>query len=193
MLLGLLGPDSGGLSHLVVGATRSRIRRLVAQHIRPWMLESAVMPLLTVLTDADPSTRRTALRTLEHLANRRFKDGNAAVAWHDRQGSRGRLRWLLEGFYRRGLPVDAPANVLVPLLVDHLRGPSEIHARNAEALLRHISRGALIAYVDTPSRRHRAWQRWWQVHQRRYQWPWAGRVAANPSLVSERVALTEPP
>ncbi len=153
MLLGLLGPGCGGLGHLMAPTSRSSLRRLVARRIRPWMLESAAEPLLDVLVDPDPSTRRTALRTLEHLANRRFSDANTAVAWHDRHGNRGRLRWLIEGFYRRGLPVDAPASVLAPLLIGHLRGPSEVHAHNAEALLRHISRGARVGYVATPSRR----------------------------------------
>lgn len=178
-LLGLLGPDGGVVSHLLSPRERSVIRRLVVRRIRPWMLESAAAPLLAVLADSDPTTRRSALRTLEHLANRRFADANHAAAWHSQQGHRGRLRWLIEGFYRRGMPVDAPPSALAPLLIAQLDGGDEVQAGNAEALLRRICGQVRVAYVPTPSRRLRAWQRWWQVHQRRYQWPWAGRLAGQ--------------
>ena len=186
-LLGLLGPDGGAAGHLLSPSSRSHVRGLVARQVRPWMLEAAAAPLLAVLADPDPTTRRSALRTLEYLANRHFADANQASAWHEREGHRGRLRWLVEGLYRRGMPVDAPTGVLAPLLIARLKHGEGPDAVNAEALLRHISGGAKVAYVPTPSRRFRAWQRWWQVRQQRFQWPWAGRVAGADAPSGERL------
>lgn len=189
VLIGLLGEDSGGFGARTTLAMRSELRRLVARRLRPWMAESAAAPLVAVLRDPDPTTRRAALRTLEHLANRRFEGPDLAAAWYEGAAGAGRMRWMIESFHDMGVPIDAPPHVLIPVLLGLLDRADEVLVHNAEVMLDHVSGGAQVAYVPTPPRRLRAWQRWWQVSRKRYLWPSAGlamRVAPDPDRLVAR-------
>ena len=148
----------------------SELRRLIAQKVRPWLMEKSAQPMLRALDDPSSTTRRAALRTLEHLANRRFERPADAHAWYQRAAQFGRLHWMYQGFFQAGVPVQAPAHVLGPRLIDMLRGPDEVLAANAEALLTRVTGGVTLRYVPTPPRRHRAWDRWWSLNQERFLW-----------------------
>jgi len=178
-LLALLDSERTPHRHLLSVEHFSVLRRLVARKVRPWLLEESVRPMLRVLDDPSPTTRRAALRTLEHVANRRFTQPRQARKWYASAASFGRLHWMYEGFFRAGVPVEAPPHVLAPRLIDLLRGPDEVLARNAEVLLTRVTGGVTLRYVATPPRRHRAWRRWWQLHHERFEWQ-----ARHPSPTS---------
>lgn len=189
-LLGLLDCDREPYRDLLSVEHVSVLRRQVARKVRGWMLEESVRPLLRVLDDEDQTTRRAALRTLEHLANRRFATPTHARRWYGSAVAYGRLHWMYDGFFRAGVPVEAPPHMLAPRLIDLLRGPDEVLASNAEALLSRVTGGVTLRYVQTPPRRHRAWRRWWQLHHERFEWQ--AQRPAPKSRVERRVSAIEP-
>ena len=169
-LLGLLDRDRNAYRDRLSVHHFSTLRRLAARRLRPWMMESSARPMLRVLDDPSTTTRRAALRTLEHLANRRFASATAARSWYGKAAHFGRLHWMYDGFFRAGVSVEAPPHVLGPRLIDLLRGPDEVLARNAEMLLTRVTGGITLRYKATPPRRHRAWRRWWTLHHDRFEW-----------------------
>lgn len=177
-LLGMLAPDCGTVGEHLDMATCSALRREVAQAIRPWLMEQSAAPLLDVLTDPDPSTRRAALRTLEHLANRHFDAASDAIAWYERAGQLGRLQWMYEGFALRGLAVYAPPHILAPALIELLGNRDASLAANAAALLARVVDGGPGELQVTAMRRQRAWSRWWDVNHFRYDWSDAAAAKA---------------
>jgi penicillin-insensitive murein endopeptidase len=179
LLLGLLGPDAAGLGATLGAAHRSAVRAAVARRVRPWMLEAAAAPLVRALDDPQVSTQRAVLRTLEVLANRRFRHVDAARRWHELDGHRGRLHWMYEGFAHAGVAVHGPPHLVAPVLIERVRGRDSVLAANAEALLRRIIGGPPTAEVETARRRHRAWTRWWTTHRQRFQWSEATATAGD--------------
>ena len=169
-LIGLLDSDRNPYRDRLSVHHFSVLRRLAAQRLRPWMLEASARPMLRVLDDSSVTTRRAALRTLEYLANRRFNGEKAARVWYGKAAYFGRLHWMYDGFFRAGVTVEAPPHVLGPRLIDLLRGPDEVLARNAEILLTRVTGGVTLRYTATPPRRHRAWRRWWTLHRDRFEW-----------------------
>ncbi len=169
-LLGLLDCDRNPYRDRLSVQHFSILRRVVSRRVRPWLLERSLQPMLRVLDDPSATTRRAALRTLEHLANRRFANVQSVRAWYAKAAHFGRLHWMYDGFFRAGIPVEAPPHVLGPRLINLLRGPDEVLARNAEVLLTRVTGGVTLRYTQTPSRRYRAWQRWWSLNSNRFQW-----------------------
>lgn|GEM_PF-1257306 len=184
-MLGLTDRDRNDFRELLSVSHFSVLRRKIARRIRPWLLENATQPMMQVLDDPSPTTRRAALRTLEYLANRRFEGPREARTWYARAAHFGRLHWMYEGFFRAGVAVEAPPRVLGPQLIDMLRGPDEVLATNAEALLSRVTGGVTLTYVRTPPRRHRAWRRWWQLHNDRFNWQRHPRRAPPRRLLSD--------
>lgn len=178
-LFGMLAPDCGAVGDRLDPAQRSALRAAVARAVRPWLLEESAEPLLGVLTDADPTTRRSALRSLEHLANRRFRTDGAAVAWHENAGRYGRLAWMYEGFAARGIAVHAPPDQLAPALIDLLDARDGSLAANAQALLQRVVGVGPGDAGTTAVRRQRAWARWWDVNRHRYEFGEAVRRGAQ--------------
>jgi penicillin-insensitive murein endopeptidase len=183
-VLAWLALDAGDLGERLAPATRSRLRAAVARTVRPWLLEAAAAPLVALLDDPDPGARRSALRSLECLANRHLADEDAAAHWFAREGGRGRLRWMIEGFMQRGLPVRGNAQVLAPRLIAILDGPDEAAALNAQAWLHLLLGDGPVEPVETATLRHRAWARWWDLHGERYRLDEADpvRADARPTL-----------
>ena len=177
-LLGMLGPDCGTVGEYLDITRCSGLRREVAQAVRPWLMEQSAAPLLDVLADPDPGTRRAALRTLEHLANRRFAAPSQAIAWYERAGQLGRLQWMYEGFALRGVAVYAPPHILAPALIELLGNRDSSLAANAEALLARVVDGGPGELQVTATRRQRAWSRWWDVNHLRYDWSDAAAAKA---------------
>jgi len=169
-LLGMLAPGCGTLAESLDAEQCSSLRLGVAQAVRPWLMEQSAAPLLDVFTDSNPGTRRAALRSLEHLANRRFDAEGEAAAWFDRAGHLGRLQWMHEGFALRGIAVRAPPHVLAPALIDLLGNRDASLAANAQALLVRMVDGGPGELQLTAARRQRAWTRWWEVNHFRYDW-----------------------
>ncbi len=162
-LYALLRDDAGGFSGRLDVQQRSVLRQVVVRAVRPWLLESTVAPVLLVLNDPDVTTRRAALRTLEHLANRRFASTSDALTWRWQAEGQDREDWLAEGFVARGLPQGLSSPELIALVGN--RDPTL--AANAEALLRTRLGGP--GEMDlTPVRRVRAWKRWWDLNQHRF-------------------------
>ncbi len=177
-LLGMLAPDCGAVAQALDVEQCSALRLAVAQAVRPWLMEQSAAPLLGVLTDTNPGTRRAALRTLEHLANRRFEAEGDAVAWFERAGQLGRLHWMYEGFALRGIAVYAPPHALAPALIELLGNRDTGLAANAEALLARTLDGGPGELQLTAQRRQRAWSRWWDVNHFRYDWSDAAAAKA---------------
>lgn len=167
-LLAWLAVDHADVLEPLPPEARSRMRSEVARTVRPWLLEEAAGPLVAMLDDPDVGARRSALRSLECLANRQLGNEDVAVHWYAREGEHGRLRWMVDGFAQRGLPVRATPEVLAPRLIGVLEGKDEGAALNAQAWLQHLLGAGPVEPVETATLRHRAWARWWDLHRSRY-------------------------
>lgn len=140
---------------------------LAARAVAPWLLESAAVPLLGLLDDPSAPTRRVAHQALEALVNRHFVSDDAVRGWLERNGDKGRLRWLVEGFAARGISASVP-ELLVPRLLPLVGDSDTVVSLNADAWLRILVDDAPREPTSTPWLRQRAWMRWWDVSQNRY-------------------------
>ena len=193
-LLAWLAPDCGDLGERLDPEARSRLRSAVAQVVRPWLLEASALPLLGMLDAAEVTTRRSALRSLEFLANRPLRDEDAALHWYAQSGEHGRLRWMIAGFSARGLPVQAPPEVLAPRLIALLNGKDQAAAANAEAWLQRLLVEGPVERVPTTSLLHRSWARWWDLHRQRYRMDLDTEVeTARPDAVAVPDGVSGPP
>ena len=160
-LVGLLSDRPEGFRVPLTSALRSEVRSRVARRLAMYPHPSAVAALSGVLRDPRPGSRRAARVALEVLANQRFAGLDQARAWWRGQPSVQPLQWLVDGFLRMGLPATSTASELVPGLLELLRGPDLVLARNAERALEILTGGQRLAHADTPRHRHRAWARFW--------------------------------
>ncbi len=160
-LVGLLSDRPEGFRVPLTSTLRSEIRSRAARRLALVPHPSAAAALSGVLRDPRPGSRRAARVALEVLANQRFAGLDHARAWWRGQAAVQPLRWLVDGFLRMGLPATSTASELVPGLLELLRGPDLVLARNAERALEILSGGQRLAHADTPRHRHRAWARFW--------------------------------
>lgn len=160
-LVELLSDRPAGFRVPLTSALRSEVRSRVARRLAMYPHPTAVAALTGVLRDVRPGSRRAARVALEVLANQRFAGLDEARAWWRGQPSVRPLQWLVDGFLRMGLPATSAASELVPGLLELLRGPDLVLARNAERALEILTGGQRLAHADTPRHRHRAWARFW--------------------------------